>query len=96
MPGRPRFYKTASERQAAYRSRARRGEGGIALGTDDPGQGARRVALFLPTNAAPALRRLARHKGVSHAQILADPITKADYQATKNMDGAAIDDYISG
>ncbi len=84
-PGRPRLYKTASERQAAYRSRARQGEGGIALGTDDPGRGARRVDLFLPTSAALSLRRLARHKGVSQAQILADLITKADQQATKNM-----------
>ena len=51
QPGRPRLYKTASERQAAYRLRAMRGEGGIALETDDPGQGARRVDLFLPTSA---------------------------------------------
>ncbi len=94
--GRPRLYKTASERQAAYRARASRGEGGIALGTDDPGQGARRVDLFLPTRAALALRRLARHKGVSQAQIMADLITKADHQATKNMDEAMLDDYING
>ena len=96
MPGRPRLYKTASERQAAYRSRAMRGEGGIALNTNDPGQGARRVDLFLPTSAALALRRLARHKDVSQAQIMADLITKADHQATKNIDEAMLDDYING
>lgn len=95
-PGRPRLYKTASERQAAYRSRAMCGEGGIALGTDDPGQGARRVDLFLPTNAALALRRLARRKDVSKAQILADLISKADQQATRNMDEEALDDYVNG
>ncbi len=96
MRGRPRLYKTASERQAAYRSRAMRGEGGIALNTDDPGQGARRVDLFLPTSAVLALRRLARRKGVSQAQIMADLITKADHQATKNMDEAAFDEYVNG
>ncbi len=96
MPGRPRLYKTASERQAAYRLRAMRGEGGIALNTDDPGQGARRVDLFLPTSAALALRRLARHKGVSQAQIMADLITKADHQATKSMNEAVLDAYING
>ncbi len=95
-PGRPRLYKTASERQAAYRARASRGEGGIALGTDDPGQGARRVDLFLPTSAALALRRLARHKDVSQAQIMADLITKADHQATKNMGEVAFADYVRG
>lgn len=95
-PGRPRLYKTASERQAAYRSRAMRGEGGIALNTDDPGQGARRVDLFLPTSAALALRRLARHKGVSQAQILANLIAKADQQATRNMDEEALDEYVNG
>ena len=95
MPGRPRLYKTASERQAAYRARARRGEGGIALNTDDPGQGARRVDLFLPTSAALALRRLARHKGVSQAQIVADLITKADHQATKSMDDEVMAEYIN-
>ena len=79
MPGRPRLYKTASERQAAYRLRAMRSEGGIVLNTDDPGQGGRRVDLFLPISAALALRRLARHKGVSQAQIMVDPITKADH-----------------
>lgn len=96
MPGRPRLYKTASERQAAYRARAMRGEGGISLETDDPGQGARRIDLFVPTSAALALRRLARHKGVSQAQIMADLITKGDHQATKNMDEAALDGYING
>lgn len=95
-PGRPRLYKTASERQAAYRLRAMRGEGGIALITDDPGQGARRVDLFLPTSAALALRRLARHKGVSQAQIMADLITKADHQVTKSMDEAVLDAYVNG
>ena len=96
MPGRPRLYKTASERQVAYRSRAMRGEGGIALNTDDPGQGARRVDLFLPTSAVLALRRLARRKGVSQAQIMADLITKADQQATRNMDEKALNDYVNG
>ena len=73
-----------------------RGEGGIALNTDDPSQGARRVDLFLPTSAVLALRRLARHRGVSQAQIMADLITKADHQVTKNMDEVALDEYING
>ena len=94
--GRPRLYQTASERQAAFRVRAREGAGGIALTTDDPGQGARRVDLFLPTGAALALRHLARLKGVSQAQIMADLITKADRQVTKNMDEAALDAYVNG
>ncbi len=95
-PGRPRLYKTDSERQAAYRERARRGDGGIALGTDDPGQGARRVDLFLPTNAALALRRLARHKGASQAQVIADLIISADRRTTKAMSESVLDDYVNG
>lgn len=96
MPGRPRLYKTASARQAAYRLRAMRGEGGIALETDDPGQGARRIDLFLPTSAVLALRRLARHKGVTQAQTMADLIAKADQQATKNMGEVALETYVNG
>lgn len=95
-PGRPRLYKTASDRQAAYRARAQAGEGGIALNTEDPRQGARRIDLFLPTGEALALRRLARHKGVSQAQIVADLIAKADRQATAKMDDTAFTDYVNG
>jgi len=94
--GRPRLYKTASERQAAYRARVQAGEGGIALNAEDPGQGARRLDLFLPTGEALALRRLARHKGVSQAQIMADLIAKADRQATAKMDDEAFSEYVNG
>ena len=96
QPGRPRLYKTASERQAAYRARVQAGEGGIALNAEDPGQGARRLDLFLPTGEALALRRLARHKGVSQAQIMADLIAKADRQATAKMDDEAFSEYVNG
>ena len=94
--GRPRVYQSASERQAAFRARARRGEGGIALHTSDPGQGARRVDLFLPTGAALALRRLARHKGMSQAQVLADLIVQADARVANRMDDAQLDEYVTG
>ena len=94
--GRPRLYQTASERQAAYRQRARAGKGGIALTASDPGQGARRVDLWLPTEVALALRRLARHKGVSQARILADLVGRADRQARAKMDDAAFAEYVTG
>ena len=55
-----------------------RGEGGIAIQTDDPGQGASRLDLFLPTNARLALRRLAKRTGQSQAQVLMDLLVKAD------------------
>ena len=54
QPGRPRLYKTASERQAAYRARAMRGEVGIAAKTDDPGQGACRLRKKYPQDLDPA------------------------------------------
>ncbi len=95
-PGRPRLYPTASDRQAAFRARSRVGKGGIALTTDDPGQGAHRVDLFLPTGAVLALRRLARHKGASQALVMADLITKADERVIKNLDEVAVNDYING
>lgn len=94
--GRPRRYRSASERQAAFRARAMRGEGGIALRASDPGQGARRIDLFLPTGAALALRRLARHKGMSQAQVLADLIVQADQRVASRMDDAEMDEYVTG
>ena len=94
--GRPRLYQTDSERQAAFRQRARAGKGGIALAADDPGQGARRVDLWLPAGAVFALRRLARQKGVSQAQILADLIARMDRQMTAKMDDAAFAEYVTG
>ncbi len=93
QPGRPRLYKTASERQAAYRARAMRGEVGIAAKTDDPGQGACRLDLFLPTTARLALRRLARRKGQSQAQIVADLLLKADERAAARMSEDDREDY---
>ncbi|MDA8204534.1 MAG: hypothetical protein M0Z36_00555 [Thermaerobacter sp.] len=62
-----------------------RGEGGIATRTDDPGQGAGRLDLFLPTNARLALRRLARRKGQSQAQVLTDLLVKADDRVAARM-----------
>ena len=94
--GRPRLYQTDSERQAAFRARAMRGKGGIALRASDPGQGARRIDLFLPTGAALALRRLARHKGMSQAQVLADLIVQADSRVVSRMDDAEMDKYVTG
>ncbi len=94
--GRPRLYRSASERQAAFRARAMRGEGGIALRTSDPGQGARRIDLLLPTGAALALRRLARHKGMSQAQVLADLIVQADARVASRLDDAQLDEYVTG
>ena len=93
--GRPRLYQTASERQDAYRQRARAGRGGIALTASDPGQGARRVDLWLPTEVALALRRLARHRGVSQARILADLIARADRQVQAKMDDDAFSEYVT-
>ena len=83
--GRPRLYKTAAARQAAYRTRAMRGEGGIATQTDDPGQGAGRLDLFLPTNARFALRRLAKRTGQSQAQVLTDLLMKADRRVVARL-----------
>ncbi len=94
--GRPRLYQSAAERQAAFRARAMRGEGGIALRASDPGQGCRRIDLFLPTGAALALRRLARHKGMSQAQVLADLIVRADERMASRMDDAQLDEYVTG
>lgn len=91
--GRPRLYKTASDRQAAYRARARRGEGGIALKTDDPGQGAARVDVFLPTRARLALRRLAKRKGQSQAQVMADLLLKADDKVAARLSEDEREDY---
>ncbi len=94
--GRPRLYQTDSERQAAFRARAMRGKGGIALRASDPGQGARRIDLFLPTGTALALRRLARHKGMSQAQVLADLIVQADSRVASRMDDVEMDKYVTG
>ena len=94
--GRPRLYRSASERQAAFRARAMRGEGGIALRAPDPGQGARRVDLFLPTGAVLALRRLARHKGMSQAQVLADLIGQTVKRVTRDMTPGQFDEFLKG
>lgn len=91
--GRPRLYQSASERQAAYRARAMRGDGGIAAKTNDPGQGASRLDLFLPTTARLALRRLAKYKEQSQAQIVADLLLKADERVAAHMSEEDREDY---
>lgn len=81
-------------RQAAYRARVRAGMSGIAAGTDDPGQGARRVSLTLPTNTILALRRLARHNGITLSQMAMGLISSAEDELIGGMDDAQLEVYL--
>ena len=42
-----------------------------------------------------ALRRLARHKGMSRAQVLADLIVQADSRVAEKMDDDAFAEYVT-
>ena len=92
--GRPRQHATATARQAAYRRRVERGEAGIAAGGDDPGQGARRVDVYITTGAALGLRRLARHRSESQAKVLGRLIDQAVERVMRNMNNAQLDEFL--
>ena len=94
--GRKRLHKTASDRQRAYRRRVLRGQSGIATTTEDPGQGATRLDLYLSATAALTLDRLARHGGMSRAQVLGVLLSQAEAHVLKTMTDDAQDDYIIG
>ena len=95
-PGRKRLHHTASARQRAYRRRVLEGQSGIATTTDDPGQGATRLDLYLSATAALKLDRLSRHGGTSRAQVLGVLLEQAEAHALKNMTEDAQDDYFTG
>ncbi|MHB8253896.1 MAG: ribbon-helix-helix domain-containing protein [Acidiferrobacter sp.] len=95
-PGRKRLHKTASDRQRAYRRRVLGGQSGIATTTDDPGQGATRLDLYLSATAASQLDRLARRGGMSRAQVLGVLLSQAEAHVLKTMTDDEQDDYIIG
>lgn len=72
--------KTAAERQAKYReSRAFSGK---------DGDGQRRVNVWLSTGAALALKRIARHDGVTQQALLEKLLLAEDQRI---IDGIAVD-----
>ncbi len=91
--GRKRLHKTASDRQRAYRRRVLDGQSGIATTTEDPGQGATRLDLYLSATAALKLDRPSRHWDLSRAQVLGVLLAQAETQALKNIPEDAQDDY---
>lgn len=94
--GRKRLHKTASDRQRAYRRRVRDGQSGIATTTEDPGQGATRLDLYLSATAALKLDRLSRHWEMSRAQVLGVLLEQAQAQVMETLTEDARDDYIIG
>jgi hypothetical protein len=77
--------KTAAQRQREYRRRR-------ALAGAN---GERRIAQWAPTGTALALRRLARHQGVTQREVLVQLIARAEGEAIAGMDDAALDEYLS-
>lgn len=79
---------TNAERQAAYRARR------SAAGDN----GERRINTWVSTGAALALRRLARHEGVSSREVLERLIGAADDRITHRLEpeSAEWDEYFSG
>lgn len=72
---------SSAERQAAYRARQQR-QYGV------------RLNLYLPEDAGRMLKRLARHNGLSQADMIAALIRAADQAAADALaDDAAISDY---
>ncbi|MDD3651191.1 hypothetical protein [Immundisolibacter sp.] len=76
--------KSAAERQRAYRQRR-------ALAGDN---GERRLSTWLPTGAALALGRLARHRGVSQRQALEQIIAQAETEALATLNDAELESYL--
>ena len=72
--------KSPAERQAAYRAR-RRSEYGF------------RVSLFLPETAGRQLQRLARHEGLTQAELLAKLLADADAAVLDTLDDHGIAGY---
>ncbi|MGB7964116.1 MAG: hypothetical protein WCF12_14330 [Propionicimonas sp.] len=71
--------KSSAERQAAYRARQ--------------GRRAQAVQLWLADSDKGALRRLARHRAMSQAELVAALLRQAETEATAGMDDGQIDDY---
>ena len=66
--------KTSAQRQAAYRSRRHDGEG------------TRRLCAWISVRAYFALRRLARHHGISQREMIERLAIQADDQIWKTLD----------
>jgi hypothetical protein len=71
--------KSNAERQAAYRARRERS--------------ARAVHLWLADSEKGALKRLARHRGVSQAELVAGLLRRAEDEATAGMDDGQFNGY---
>ncbi|MHB8252934.1 MAG: hypothetical protein ACYDEV_04405 [Acidiferrobacter sp.] len=85
--------RLSADRQAAWRVRVKAGISGIATTTDDPGQGAKRINLFLPTHSALGLIRLARYGDETQADVLVRLIEKQETKVLKGMNEAEITAY---
>src|SRR5579863_5273758 len=70
--------KTGAQRQAAYRARR------PYAGRD--GNGERRLSLYVETDAALALERLARRAGVTQRAMLERLVRQADEQVWKHIE----------
>lgn len=77
--------KTAAERQREYRRRR-------ALAGAN---GEKRLGLWTPTGTALALRRLARHRGVTQREVLVHLIAQAEAAVMAAMDDGELDAYLS-
>ncbi|MBU2835155.1 hypothetical protein HF673_04990 [Acidithiobacillus thiooxidans] len=77
--------KTAAERQAAYRARR------PFAGADNNGE--RRINTWVDTGTYLALKRLARHNGVTMREILERIVMAEDARVTSGMDDDAWDAY---
>jgi len=72
--------KSNSERQAAFRARRSRD--------------AREVQLWLGDSEKLKLARLARHWGISQAEVVARLVRRADEEVVAGLDDAAFEAYL--
>jgi LAS superfamily LD-carboxypeptidase LdcB len=80
--------QTAAQRQAAARARRRN----QAVGAEK-GEHAHQINTFIKASAANALRRMARHHGVSQRELLERMLTEAEELLTHGWSEHQIDQY---
>lgn len=75
---------TSAQRQAQYRQR--RAESGE--------NGERRISMWVSTAAALALKRLARHNGITQRQVIEMFVIAADERIMRDLDDARMNAYL--
>jgi len=75
---------TSAQRQAQYRRR--RGESGE--------NGERRISMWVSTAAALALKRLARHNGITQRQMIEMLVIATDERIMRDLDDTRMNAYL--